>query len=60
MLWRVIKEYRKIRIVIWTDTCLDVELLDGRVEKYVVNVPNDWADRITEACSRVGNYIHVG
>lgn len=41
------------------NTGLDVELMDGSVEKYVVNERKIWVDKITEACSRVGNYIHA-
>ncbi len=37
---------------------LDVELADGRVEKYVVNDRKIWMDKIAEACRRVGNDIH--
>ena len=41
-------------------TGLDVELMDGRVEKYVVNDTKIWADSITEACKCVGNSIEIG
>ena len=41
-------------------TGLDVELMDGRVEKYVVNETKIWADSITEACKHLGNYIEIG
>ncbi|MBQ4537837.1 MAG: hypothetical protein II994_09525 [Lachnospiraceae bacterium] len=37
---------------------LDIELADGRVEKYVVNDRKIWMDKIAEACRRVGNDIH--
>lgn len=39
---------------------LDIELVDGRVEKYVVNDWNIWVDKIAEACRRVGNDILKG
>ena len=38
---------------------LDIELMDGRVEKYVVNDRKIWTTKITEACHRIGNHIHA-
>lgn len=35
------------------NTGLDVELLDGTVEKYVVNDREVWAQKINEACNRI-------
>ena len=38
---------------------LDIELMDGRIEQYVVNDRKIWTAKITEACHRVGNHISV-
>ena len=41
------------------NTGLDVTLMDGTVEKYVVNDREVWVQKINEACRRVHNQPHA-